>query len=51
MIVRALVDDGAQGLAEYALIVGFIAVLCIGAVTFLGGRVVAEYNSVSAVYP
>jgi Flp pilus assembly pilin Flp len=51
VFVRALLDDGGQGLAEYALIVGFIAVLCVSAAAFLGSRVVAEYDSVSTVYP
>jgi len=31
-------EDG-QGLAEYALILALIAVLVIGAVTFLGGNI------------
>ena len=31
-------EDG-QGLAEYALILALIAVLAIGAVTFLGGQI------------
>lgn len=52
MIVHALLDDASgQGLAEYALILGFIAVLCVGAVNLLGGRLAAEVQSVSAVYP
>jgi pilus assembly protein Flp/PilA len=32
-------DDSGQGLAEYALILGLVAVLCIVAVTFLSGRI------------
>jgi pilus assembly protein Flp/PilA len=31
--------DRGQGLAEYALILALIAVLCIAAVLFLGGRI------------
>ena len=32
-------DERGQGLAEYALILALIAVLAIGAVTFLGGEI------------
>jgi len=35
----AVRDDSGQGLAEYALILGLVAVLCIVAVTFLSGRI------------
>jgi len=34
-----LTDDSGQGLAEYGLILGLIAVLCIGAVTALSGKI------------
>jgi len=34
-----LIDEDGQGLAEYGLILGLIAVLCIVAVTFLGGQI------------
>jgi pilus assembly protein Flp/PilA len=38
--VRALLsDDSGQGLAEYGLILGLIAVLCIAAVLFLSGNI------------
>jgi Flp pilus assembly pilin Flp len=32
-------DDRGQGLAEYGLILGFIAILCIVAVLFLSGNI------------
>jgi pilus assembly protein Flp/PilA len=32
-------DDSGQGLAEYGLILGLIAILCIVAVTFLSGSI------------
>jgi Flp pilus assembly pilin Flp len=51
VFVQTLLDERGQGLAEYALVVGFIAVLCVVAVVFLGGRVAAQYDSLSAVYP
>jgi pilus assembly protein Flp/PilA len=34
-----LIDENGQGLAEYGLILGLIAVLCIVAVTFLSGKI------------
>lgn len=34
-----LVDDQGQGLAEYGLILGLVAVLCIGAVSLLSGKI------------
>ncbi len=39
-------EDG-QGLAEYALILAFIAVLVIGAVTLLGGSINTIMTSVA----
>ena len=37
-MLRTMRDDRGQGLAEYALILGFIAVLCIAAVAFFGDQ-------------
>lgn len=34
-----LADDGGQGLAEYGLILGLVAVLCIAAVLYLSGNI------------
>jgi pilus assembly protein Flp/PilA len=34
-----LIDEDGQGLAEYGLILGLIAVLCIAAVVFLSGKI------------
>jgi pilus assembly protein Flp/PilA len=41
-----LADEQGQGLAEYGLILGLIAVACIGAVTFLSGKIGNVLNSV-----
>ncbi len=41
-----LVDEQGQGLAEYGLILGLVAVLCIGAVTFLSGKIQGTLNTV-----
>jgi pilus assembly protein Flp/PilA len=38
-IRNILVDEQGQGLAEYGLILGLIAVLCIAAVIFLSGKI------------
>ncbi len=51
MIVHLLLDDGGQGLAEYALIVGFIAAVCAAAVAFFGTQLAAQYQSISSNYP
>ena len=37
-MARTMRDDRGQGLGEYALILGFIAVLCIAAVAFFGSQ-------------
>jgi len=34
-----MLDESGQGLAEYGLILGLVAILCIGAVTFLSGNI------------
>jgi Flp pilus assembly pilin Flp len=44
-------DDRGQGLAEYGLILGFVAVLCIAALVFLGSSVLGHYQNVTTQYP
>jgi Flp pilus assembly pilin Flp len=44
-------DDRGQGLAEYGLLLGFVAVLCIAAVVFFGSQLLALYQNVSTTYP
>ncbi|HUG48939.1 MAG TPA: hypothetical protein VMP67_11080 [Candidatus Limnocylindria bacterium] len=39
-------SERGQGLAEYALILALIAVLCIAAVMFLGGQIQAILSAV-----
>jgi Flp pilus assembly pilin Flp len=51
VIALTLRNDRGQGLAEYALVLGFIAVLCIGALLFIGASVVTHYNNISNNYP
>lgn len=43
-LLRLVGDDGAS-LAEYALLVGLIAVACVAAVTFFGSSVGASLSS------
>lgn len=40
-------DEQGQDLAEYALLLVFIAVACIVGVTALGGRIMAIFNDLS----
>jgi Flp pilus assembly pilin Flp len=44
-------DDTGQGLGEYAVLLGFIAVLCVAAVFFIGTQLLSRYQDVSANYP
>ena len=43
----ARAERGAS-LVEYALLVGLIAVVCIGAVTFLGGNAQSKFSSIGS---
>ncbi len=44
-------DDTGQGLGEYAVLLGFIAVLCIAAVAYIGHQLLSRYQDLSASYP
>lgn len=48
MFLAVLHDDGGQGLAEYGLILGLIAVLCIAAVVFLSGAIQGILSNVGS---
>jgi Flp pilus assembly pilin Flp len=50
-MLRTIRDDRGQGLGEYALILGFIAVLCIAAVAFVGTQLLGYYQDVGSKYP
>lgn len=39
-------SDRGASLVEYALLVALIAVVCIGAVTFLGGEAADEFSTI-----
>lgn len=45
-IRNVAVDDTGQGLGEYALILGLIAVLSVAAVTFLSGSIQGVLSNV-----
>jgi len=46
--IRTMIrDEQGQDLAEYALLLVFIAVACIVGVTALGGRILAIFNDLS----
>ena len=47
---RLMADDG-QDLAEYAILIGLIALVVVGAVTLFGGQLVAAYNAIAATLP
>jgi Flp pilus assembly pilin Flp len=50
-MLRTIRDDRGQGLGEYALILGFIAVICIAAVFFVGMQIQGSYQDISSKYP
>jgi pilus assembly protein Flp/PilA len=43
----ALVEEDGQGLTEYALILGLIAIVAIAALTLLGGSVTSALSTVA----
>ena len=42
---RFLHNDGGAALAEYAILIAFIAIVCIVAVTFFGTAISAKFQS------
>lgn len=44
---RFMVEEEGQGLVEYALIIGLIAVVAIAALTASGGSISAIFNTIS----
>ena len=50
-MLGALLDERGQSLGEYAVIVAFIAALCIGAVAFIGSQILSRYQEINEAYP
>ena len=50
-MLGVLKDERGQGLGEYAVIIALIAVLCVGAVFFVGTQILGRYNDINAAYP
>lgn len=48
MIRNFLVQEEGQGLVEYALIIGLIAVVAIAALTASGGSISSIFNTISS---
>ena len=46
--IATLKQEEGQALAEYGLILALIAVICIGALTLLGGNVSTTLNNIAA---
>jgi pilus assembly protein Flp/PilA len=44
----AMCDESGQGLAEYGLILGLVAILCIAAVLFLSGNIQGILSSLGS---
>jgi Flp pilus assembly pilin Flp len=44
-------DESGQDLAEYALLIGLIAIVVIGAVAAFGGGLVGLFNNIVATLP
>jgi len=48
---RERADERGQGLMEYAMIMAFIAILCVGALSNLGQQIIsALYGPVTAMF-
>ncbi len=47
-LYNLMVNDDGQGLAEYGVILGLVAVACVSAVVFLSGKVQGILSSVGS---
>lgn len=50
-LAQALRNDRGQDLAEYAILIGLIALVVVGAVALFGDALVAMYNDIVATLP
>ena len=51
LINRFRRDEQGAALVEYGLLIGLIAVICVAAVTLLGGKISNAFSSIAAVLP
>lgn len=48
---RAVRSEDGQDLAEYAILIGLIALVVVGAVTLFGSQLMAMYDDIVAMLP
>ncbi len=44
-------NEKGQGMVEYGLIIGLVAIIAISALTFLGPKVAGVFNAISSALP
>ena len=49
-VTRFIADDEGAALAEYGILIAFIAIVAIVAVTFLGGRISGKFSQLANSY-
>jgi pilus assembly protein Flp/PilA len=47
LLARIVREESGQGLSEYALILFFVAIVCIAALTLLGGDIASVLSSIA----
>jgi pilus assembly protein Flp/PilA len=51
LITRFRQEEQGQDLIEYGLLIGMITLLCIVAITAIGGKTAAYFTSLNAILP
>jgi len=51
MATHLSMDEKGQDAAEYAILIGLIALVIVGAVVILGNNIAAVFNAISAQFP
>ena len=49
-VTRFIADDEGAALAEYGILIAFIAIVAIVAVTFFGGRISGKFSQLANTY-
>ncbi|MFL0247773.1 Flp family type IVb pilin [Candidatus Clostridium stratigraminis] len=47
MVKRLMVEEEGQGMTEYALVLGVIAIACIGLITTFSGQIQAAWTNIT----